>query len=319
MRTRVTEMFGISYPIVQGGLAYLADANLCAAVSNAGGLGQITALTYPTPERFAEEIVACRRKTTRPFGVNIVLSERRVNWREYVDVAIQYGVEIFSVTGGNPQQFFDYIPKNKDFKTLVLVSEVRQAKKAEQLGAAAIICVGQEGGGHLGRSDVGSLVLVPLVVDSVSVPVIASGGIGCGKGMAAALALGADGIEMGTRFVATKECVAASARYHEALLDSSENDTLVIKRSLGTPARTLKNEWTSEILKIEQENVDFETLFPYINGERNQKFALHGQSDGFGWAGQIVGTINDIPAVHQLIDRIVLECKERSEELRRIF
>lgn len=307
--TRVTELLGIKYPIIQGGLAYLAYSDLAAAVSNAGGLGQITALTLETPEQLREEIRRVREKTDRPFGVNFAFGNYGKGYEPMVEVAIEEKVPVISMTGGNPAPMFKLL-EGTDVKKLVLVAARRQAQKAEELGADAVMVVGQEGGGHLGRDDVGTMVLVPQVVDSVSIPVIASGGIGDGRGWMAAMALGAEGIEMGTRFIATKECVHASATYIDALLNSSETDTTVIKRSLGTPARALKNEFTDKILEIEKENPTYEALKEYISGKANKRFIYDGDSKhGYGWAGQVAGLIKDVPTVQELFDRMVAEAE----------
>src|SRR5690606_12655460 len=195
--TRVTKLLGIKYPIIQGGLAYLAYSDLAAAVSNAGGLGQITALSLESPEQLREEIRKVREKTDRPFGVNFAFGNYGKGYEPMVEVAIEEKVPVISMTGGNPTPMFKML-EGVDVKKLVLVAARRQAQKAEELGADAVMVVGQEGGGHLGRDDVGTMVLVPQVVDSVSIPVIASGGIGDGRGLMAALSLGAEGIEMGT-------------------------------------------------------------------------------------------------------------------------
>ncbi len=219
--TRVTKLLNIQYPIIQGGLAYLAYAELAAAVSNAGGLGQITAMSLPSPDALREEINKVRAMTDKPFGVNFAIGKHGQGYEPMVEVARDMNVPVVTMTGGNPAPIFDIL-KDSDCKKMVLVAARRQAQKAEELGADAVMVVGQEGGGHLGRDDVGTIVLVPQVVDSVSIPVIASGGIGDGRGWMAAHALGAEGIEMGTRFIATKECVHASEAYKQALLDSSE-------------------------------------------------------------------------------------------------
>ncbi|MDD1516244.1 NAD(P)H-dependent flavin oxidoreductase, partial [Priestia megaterium] len=218
MKTRITEIFGIQYPIVQGGLAYLAYAELASAVSNAGGLGQITAATLGTQEKLREEIRRVRTMTDKPFGVNFAIARHDGKYKDLLEVAIEEKVPAISITGGNPQPVFERI-KGENIKTLVLVSGVRQAQKAEELGADAVMAVGQEGGGHLGRDDIGTMVLIPRVVESVSIPVLASGGIGDGRGLLAAFALGAEGIEMGTRFIATQECVHANSVYKEALVN----------------------------------------------------------------------------------------------------
>ena len=303
--TRITELLNIKYPIVQGGLAYLAYANLAAAVSEAGGLGQITAMSLESPEALRTEIRKVKALTANPFGVNFAIGQHGRPYEHLLDVAIDEGVKVVSVTGGNPAPFFDYL-KDVNMKKLVLVAAKRQAQKAESLGADAVMVVGQEGGGHLGRDDIGTMVLVPQVVDAVNIPVIASGGIGDGRGWMAAHALGADGIEMGTRFIATQECVYANAVYKNALLKSKETGTVIIKRSIGAPARALANEWTEQILHLEAQNAQYEELKHFISGEANKRFIHEGDSQtGFGWAGQVAGMIDDIPTVSQLIDRMV--------------
>ena len=262
-KTRVTELLGITYPIIQGGLAYLAYADLAAAVSNAGGLGQITAMSLESPERLREEIRKVKEKTDRPFGVNFAIGQHGRAFSHMLEAALDEGVPVVSVTGGNPAPFFEQL-KGTDVKTLVLVAAVRQAVKAEELGADAVMVVGQEGGGHLGKYDTGTFVLIPKVVESVSIPVIASGGIADGRGLMAALALGAEGIEMGTRFIATKECVHAHPVYKEMIVNATEHDTVVIKRSLGAPGRAIANQWTEKILEIERQGGTYEDLKEYI-------------------------------------------------------
>ncbi|GAA3350618.1 nitronate monooxygenase family protein [Deinococcus persicinus] len=307
--TRVTELLQVKYPIIQGGLAYLAYADLAAAVSNAGGLGQITAMSLRNPDLLRAEIHKVRTLTDKPFGVNFAIGMHGTGYEEMVRVAVEEEVPVVTMTGGNPAPIFDLLAET-DIKKLVLVAARRQAQKAEQLGADAVMVVGQEGGGHLGRDDVGTMVLVPQVVDSVKIPVIASGGIGDGRGWMAAHALGAEGIEMGTRFIATKECVDASAAYKEALLASTEADTTIIKRTIGAPARALRNEFTAKILEIEEKEPTYEALKEYISGSANKRFIYDGeQEQGFGWAGQVTGMIHDIPTVEELINRMVAEAE----------
>lgn len=307
--TRVTELLGIKYPIVQGGLAYLAYAELAAAVSEAGGLGQITAMSLSSPEALRKEIRDVKEKTTKPFGVNFAIGQHGRPYEHLLEVAMEEKVEVLSVTGGNPAPFFDYV-KDAEVKKLVLVASKRQAVKAQSLGADAVMVVGQEGGGHLGRDDVGTMVLVPQVVDAVQIPVIASGGIGDGRGWMAAHALGAEGIEMGTRFIATKECVHASKAYQDALLNADETSTVVIKRSLGAPARALAGDWTEKILRMESEDADYAQLKEFISGEANRTFIHDGNpSNGFGWSGQVAGMINDVPTVRDLFERMVNEAE----------
>ncbi|RXI98156.1 nitronate monooxygenase [Anaerobacillus alkaliphilus] len=305
METRVTKLLKIKYPIIQGGLAYLAYSDLAAAVSNAGGLGQITAMSLKTPEDLKLEIRKVKEKTNKPFGVNFAIGQHGRPFEHLLEVALEEQVQVISMTGGNPAPIFDRL-KGVDVKKLVLVAARRQAEKAEELGADAVMVVGQEGGGHLGRHDVSTLVLIPQVVDAVSIPVIASGGIGDGRGLMAALALGAEGVEMGTRFVATQECIHAHDLYKNMLVDLTESDTVVIKRSIGAPARALKNCWTEQILSLEKQGATFELLKPYISGEANKKYIYEGcPEEGFGWAGQVVGLIHDIPTVSELFERML--------------
>lgn len=309
-KTKVTNLLGIKYPIIQGGLAYLAYSELAAAVSNAGGLGQITAMSLPSPDALREEINKVRQLTDKPFGINYAIGQHGKDYEEMVLVAKEMKVPVVTITGGNPSHIFELL-KDAPCKKLVLVAARKQAMKAEQLGADAVMVVGQEGGGHLGRDDVGTMVLIPQVVDSVSIPVIASGGIGDGRGWMAAHALGAEGIEMGTRFIATQECVHASTAYKEALIESNEYDTVVIKRSIGAPARALRSPFTEKILQVEDENPTYEALKDYISGQTNKKYIYDGAVEqGFGWAGQVTGLIQDIPTVQQLVERMVAEAEQ---------
>lgn len=308
--TRVTEIFNITYPIVQGGLAHLAYADLAAAVSNAGGLGQITAMSLETPEQLKEEIIKVRKLTSKPFGVNFAIGGGRRPYEAMVQVAIDEKVPAISVTGGNPQPILEMV-KDTGIKTLVLVAARRQAEKAGELDADAVMVVGQEGGGHIGRSDTGTFVLTPQVVDHVEIPVLASGGIVDGRGLMAAMALGAEGIEMGTRFIATKECVHAHEAYKQAILDADENSTVVIKRSIGAPARAIKGDWTDEILEVEKQNEGYESIKDYISGDANKRFIHDGHAtEGFGWAGQGAARIDDVPSVEELIQTIINDANE---------
>lgn len=319
MKTRITEIFGIKYPIVQGGLAYLAYAELAAAVSNAGGLGQITAMTLGTAEKLREEIRKVRTMTNKPFGVNFAIGQHGRPYEELLEVAIEEKVPAISVTGGNPKPIFERL-QGKDIRTLVLVAGVRQAQKAEELGADAVMAVGQEGGGHLGRDDIGTMVLIPRVVESVSIPVLASGGIGDGRGLLAALALGAEGIEMGTRFIATQECIHASEAYKQAILTSKETNTVIIKRTLGAPGRVLKTPHALNIVAREQEGATYEDLKDMISGKANREYIYNGNEEaGYGWAGQVIGLIHSIPTVQELFDEIISQAEEGRKRLEMIF
>ncbi|MBN8191618.1 nitronate monooxygenase [Bacillus sp. NTK074B] len=314
-KTRVTELLNIQYPIIQGGLAHLAYAELAAAVSNAGGLGQITAMSMDNPEELQREIVKVRALTDKTFGVNFAIGQHGRPFKEFVDIAIQENVPVVSVTGGNPTTLFQQL-EGKDIVKLVLVSSKRQAEKAEELGADAVMVVGQEGGGHLGKDDIGTFVLIPRVVDAVKIPVIASGGVGDGRGLMAALSFGAEGVEMGTRFIATKECIHASEVYKRALIEGEESGTVVIKRSLGAPARAISNVWTDKILNAETLNPGYEGLKSYISGESNKRYIYDGEADkGFAWAGQVMGLIQDIPSVKDLIQRMITQ----GEDIRKMW
>lgn len=309
-KTRVTQLLNIRYPIIQGGLAYLAYSELAAAVSNAGGLGQITAMSLAVPEQLREEIRKVKQLTNNPFGVNFAIGQHGRPFSDFLQVAIDEKVPVVSMTGGNPAPIFEQL-KGTQIKTLVLVAAKRQAVKAEELGADAVMVVGQEGGGHLGRDDVGTMVLVPQVVDAVSIPVIASGGIGDGRGLMAALSLGAEGIEMGTRFIATKECVHANELYKKTLVEGNESGTVVIKRTLGAPARALANSWTEKILDIEKNNGGYDELKDYISGRANKRYIYDGvPDDGFAWAGQVMGLIKDVPTVEALFNRMIHDAEQ---------
>ncbi len=310
MQTRITSLLNITYPIIQGGLAHLAYSHLAAAVSNAGGLGQITAMSLDGPEQLKKEIEQIRRKTSKPFGVNFAIGQGRRPYEPMLEVAIEEQVPVVTMTGGNPKPLLDRL-RDTPIKKLVLVASVRQAQKAESLGADAVMAVGQEGGGHIGRDDLGTFVLIPRVVDSVDIPVIASGGIADGRGLLAALAFGAQGIEMGTRFIATQECTHAHPVYKRLIVEKSEMDTVVIKRSLGAPGRAINTALARKIIEMEAKGATYAELKDLISGAANQKLIYEGrEEEGFGWAGQGMGLIEDIPTVAQLIERIVEQARE---------
>ncbi len=307
--TRVTDLLGIKLPIIQGGLAYLAYSDLAAAVSNAGGLGQITALSLGSPEELIDEIDKVRVLTDKPVGVNFAIGTHGRQYEKFVQAAIDKGIEAMSVTGGNPAAFLDML-KGTSVKKLVLTAGVRQAVKAEELGADAVMVVGNEGGGHLGRDELSTMVLVPKVVDAVSIPVIASGGIADGRGILESLSLVADGFEMGTSFFELKDCVHAHPAYKEAIIHGTERDTVVIKKTLGTPGRAISNSHTSSILSMENKSCTYEDLKDYISGETNKRFIYEGNhEEGFGWAGQAIGLIHDEPTVAELFEQMLSQAK----------
>ncbi|BDG60857.1 NAD(P)H-dependent flavin oxidoreductase [Caldinitratiruptor microaerophilus] len=318
IRTRLTELLGIEYPIIQGGLAYLARAELCAAVSRAGGLGQVTAATLGDPEALRQEIRRVRALTDRPFAVNFAMGHRPLEG--HIDVALEEGVRIVTITGGNPEPYMRHIDQRvPGVRKLILVAGVRTAQKAESLGADAVIAVGFDGGGHLGREDIGTFALIPRIVEAVKIPVVASGGIVDGRGLAAALALGAEGIEMGTRFVAVAESPAHPA-YKQRLLEAEPTDTVIVERSVGRPARVLRTAGAQRILDAEAAGATLEQLLPLISGQRNEKAAVGGDlEEGFVYAGQGVGLIRDVPTVAELMSRIVQEARETARRLHRVL
>lgn len=306
METRLSRLLGIRHPVIQGGLAYLAYAELAAAVSNAGGLGQVTATFVGEAGWLRQEIAKMRRLTEKPFGVNFALG--RHFSPELLDVVLEEKVPVVSITGGNPEPLLARLA-GSGVVTMVLVAGVRQAVKAESLGASVVVAVGCEGGGHIGRDDTTTLVLVPRVAQAVKVPVVAAGGIASGRQLVAALALGAEGIEMGTRFVATRECVA-HPNYKQALVAAKETDTLVIERTIGRPGRALRGPRSERILALEARGALTEELLPYISGEANRRAAIEGLMDeGFAWAGESVGFIDDVPSVAELLERLMAEAE----------
>ncbi|HWI64155.1 MAG TPA: nitronate monooxygenase [Symbiobacteriaceae bacterium] len=304
LQTRLCETLGIKYPIIQGGLAYLALAELCAAVAEAGGLGQITAATLPDPEAFRAELRKTKTLTQKPFAVNFAMGYRSLE--AYIDVALEEGVRHVTITGGNPEPYLKYIDARvPGVRKIILVAGVRAAQKAESLGADAVIAVGYDGGGHLGRDDIGTMALIPRVVDAVKIPVVASGGIMDARGLVAALALGAEGIEMGTRFCAVQECVAHPA-YKELLVKAKETDTVIIERSIGRPARVLKTGGAERVLTAEAGGATLEQLLPLISGKVNAAAAIDGDmAEGFVYAGQGIGLIDDVPTVAELFERLI--------------
>ena len=326
MHTRFTELVDIRFPIVQGGLSHLSYAELAAAVSNAGGLGQIGCACFSTPEELQADIQKAKRLTKLPIGVNFPIGH--IPLEAFVDAALAEEPAVITITGGNPEPLIRRIRQSGvAVRILVLVAGVRAARKAEALGADAVIAVGYEGGGHLGRDDIGSMVLTPRIVESVSIPVLASGGIADGRGLAAALALGAEGIELGTRFVAVKES-NAHYNYQQALVGAQETDTVVVERSIGRPARVLKGRVAEQILELEKAlesehasaDERLRRLLPHILGKVNTRAALEGVlEEGFVWAGQVVGLIHDIPSAQELIERIVRESWEITQNMQRLF
>ena len=310
--TRASRALGIRYPIVQGGLARIAKAELAAAVSNAGGLGQIAVAGIAEADLLRAEIRKVKRITDAPFGVNFPVGFLTID--DLVDITVDEGVGVVSFTGGNPKPYIRRLD-NTGVRIIVLVSGPEQAKKAEQAGAHLIATVGYEGGGHIGRTDLTTMVGVPLVVRAVGIPVLAGGGIADGSGLAAALALGADGVEVGTRFIAVKE-THTHANYKDAVVSAADTDTVVVKRTLGTPGRALANAWTDRILAAEAEGASRETILSMVKAEANERGVVEGDMDGsLVWLGQAAALVDDVPNAGEFIERMVMEAKGAAERL----
>jgi len=310
-RTRITEMFGVDHPIVQGGLQWVANADLVAAVANAGAMGFITALSFDSPERLREEIHRCRDLTDKPFGVNITLlpTMRPPDYAGMARVVIEEGIRFVETAGSNPVQFMPAF-NAAGVKVIHKCTSVRHALKAQDLGCAAVSIDGFECAGHPGEEDVTSLVLIPVAVEAVSLPVIASGGFGDGRGLVAALALGAEAINMGTRFVATFEAPVHD-KVKQALVDRDERGTRLALRSLRNTIRVLHNEVVDRILEIEARPgpTDFAELAPLVSGTsaREEVWEKGNVDGGIFTAGQVMGLIHDVPTVAELVHRIVAE------------
>lgn len=312
MKTRITELLGIRYPIIQGGMMWVGRAEMAAAVSNAGGLGVLTALTQPTPEALADEIERCRALTDQPFGVNLTLlpSINPPPYARYLDVIIESGVRILETAGNNPGEHIARA-KAAGVKVIHKCVAVRHALSAERLGVDAVSIDGFECAGHPGEDDIPGLVLIPLAARELKIPVVASGGIADGRGLAAALALGAEGVNMGTRFCATLEAPIHD-NIKQALVNASERDTRLIFRTLHNTARVLRNPVSEEVVSIERRgDARFEDIRHLVAGSRGRAALEAGRpDDGIVTAGQCVGLINDIPSCAQLIERMVSECRQ---------
>ncbi|OYW19108.1 MAG: nitronate monooxygenase [Burkholderiales bacterium 12-64-5] len=312
MKTRVSTLLGITTPIIQGGMMWVGTADMASAVSNAGGLGTLTALTQPSPEMLAQEIARCRQMTDRPFAVNLTIlpSISPPPYEAYLDAALDSGVRVLETAGNNPEPF---IRKAKAKGAIVIHKcvAVRHALSAERMGVDAISIDGFECAGHPGEDDISGLVLIPLAARRLSIPVIASGGISDGRGMAAAFALGAEGVNMGTRFCATREAPIHD-NIKRALIAASERDTTLIFRTLRNTARVLTNAVSREVVAIERREggCTFGDLRPLVTGARGREALATGEVDGgVITAGMGVGLIDDIPTCAELLERLVAECR----------
>jgi nitronate monooxygenase len=314
MNTRITELLGIEHPIVQGGMHYVGYAELASAVSNAGGLGIITGLTQPTPEDLAREIERCRAMTDRPFGVNITIlpTFRDVPYGDYLSAIIDGGVKIVETAGRNPEPHLPAL-KAAGIKVIHKCTSVRHALKAERIGCDAASVDGFECGGHPGQDDIPNMILLPRAAEELSIPFIASGGMADGRSLVAALALGAEGMNMGTRFIATKEAPVHD-NVKQALVDADELQTRLTMRPLRNTERVLANAATEKILEIEREkgdDVGIEDIRHLVKGELGRQVLQEGRMDAGAWScGMVAGLIHDVPTCKELIDRIMSEAEE---------
>jgi NAD(P)H-dependent flavin oxidoreductase YrpB (nitropropane dioxygenase family) len=312
IETRITRMLGIEHPILQGGMQRVSRAELVAAVANAGALGFLTALTQPTPEALLDEIERTRGLTDRPFGVNLTIlpTIRPIPYEEYARVIIESGVKVVETAGRSPGPFMPHFHE-AGIRVIHKCTSVKHARKAEALGCAAVSIDGFEAAGHPGEDDIPSLVLLPRAVDELEIPVIACGGFSDARGLVAALAMGAEGISMGTRFLATKE-----APVHEnlkrALVAGSELDTQLIFRKFRNTARVFRNEVAMKVAEIEERpGVSFEDVSDLVAGERGAVVLEKGEMHhGIWWAGVSTGLIHDIPSVAELVSRMSAQAEE---------
>jgi nitronate monooxygenase len=312
MKTRITELFGIEHPIIQGGMHYVGFAELAAAVSNAGGLGIITGLTQKTPELLAREIARCREMTDKPFGVNLTFlpTFAKPPYPEYIRAIIEGGVKAVETAGRNPEPYLPYL-KAAGIKVIHKCTSVRHSLKAEAIGCDAVSVDGFECGGHPGEDDVPNFILLPRAADELKIPFVASGGMADGRSLVAALALGAEGINMGTRFIATKEA-PVHPNVKKAIVDASELDTRLIMRSLRNTERVMKNTGVDRVLEIEREKgaaLKIEDIVEQVAGIY-PKVMTEGDMEAGAWSvGMVVGLIHDVPSCKELVDRIMSEAE----------
>ncbi|MGI9233361.1 MAG: NAD(P)H-dependent flavin oxidoreductase [Woeseiaceae bacterium] len=313
MKTRITELFGIEHPIIQGGMHYVGFAEMAAAVSNAGGLGIITGLTQVTPEGLQKEIARCKDMTDKPFGVNLTFlpAVTPPDYPGFVQTIIDSGVKIVETAGNNPAQ---YLPPLKEASIRVIhkCTSVRHSLKAQSIGCDAVSVDGFECGGHPGEDDIPNFILLPRAAEELEIPFVASGGMADARSLVAALAMGAEGMNMGTRFIATKE-----APVHDnvklALVEASELDTRLVMRPIRNTERVLNNAAVERLLDKEQalgSELKFEDIADEVAGVY-PRIMREGDMDAGAWScGMVAGLINDIPTVQELIDRIMLEADE---------
>lgn len=313
MKTRITDLFGIEHPIIQGGMHYVGFAELAAAVSNAGGLGIITGLTQKTPELLAKEIARCHDMTDKPFGVNLTFlpAFTKPPYPEYIAAIKEGGIKAVETAGRSPEQYMPLL-QEAGIKVIHKCTSVRHSLKAESIGCDAVSVDGFECGGHPGEDDMPNMILLPRAAEELKIPFVASGGMADARSLVAALAMGAEGMNMGTRFIATKEAPVHD-NVKKALVAATELDTRLIMRTLRNTERVLRNANVDRLIEIEREKgaaLKIEDIMDQVAGVY-PKVMLEGEMDAGAWScGMVVGLIHDIPTVKELIDRIMAEAEQ---------
>jgi NAD(P)H-dependent flavin oxidoreductase YrpB (nitropropane dioxygenase family) len=318
MKTKITEMFGIEHPIIQGGMHYVGFAEMAAAVSSAGGLGIITALTLKSPADLANEIARCREMTDKPFGVNLTFlpTVSSPDYPGYIRAIIEGGVTIVETAGRNPQPYMPYL-KDAGIQVIHKCTSVRHALKAEAIGCDAVSVDGFECGGHPGEDDVPNMILLPRAADELSIPFVSSGGMADGRSLVASLAMGAEGMNMGTRFIATQEA-PVHPKVKEAILAATELDTRLIMRGLRNTERVLNNAAVERLLEKEASLGDALTIDDIMDEVAGvyPKVMQEGEMDAGAWScGMVAGLIHDIPTCKDLIDRIMAIIRTRLQDM----
>ena len=313
IKTKITEMFGIQHPIIQGGMHYVGFAEMASAVANAGGLGIITGLTQKTPEDLAKEIAKCHEMTDKPFGVNLTFLPgfQEPDYPGYIQAIVEGGIKIVETAGRSPEAYMPDL-KGAGIKVIHKCTSVRHSLKAEKIGCDAVSVDGFECGGHPGEDDIPNMILLPRAAEELSIPFVASGGMGNGQQLAAALSMGADGINMGTRFIATKEA-PVHQNVKDALVAASELDTELIMRPLRNTERVLSNAAVSSILEKEKElgdNIQITDILDEVAGVY-PKIMQEGTMEAGAWTcGMVAGLIHDVPTCSELVERIVSDAEE---------
>ena len=323
MKTRITELFGIEHPIIQGGMHYVGFAELAAAVSNAGGLGTITGLTQKTPGALANEIAKCKDLTDKPFAVNLTFlpTVSSPDYPGYVRAIIEGGVKVVETAGRNPVEVLPHL-KNAGIKVIHKCTSVRHSLKAQEIGCDAVSVDGFECGGHPGEDDIPNMILLPRAAEELEIPFVASGGMADGRSLVAALALGADGMNMGTRFIATQEA-PVHQRVKDAIVTASELDTRLVMRPLRNTERVLTNAAVERLLSKEKAlgtQIKFEDIIDEVAGVY-PRIMIEGDMEAGAWScGMVAGLIHDVPTCKDLIDRIMAQAHDLiSERLTRLI